>query len=132
MILADTSAWIEYDRASGHPTHLALAREIQTDLTAVAVTEPVLMEVLAGARTEPQASQLRHMLISFSWLPCDPLADFEGAALIYRECRRAGITPRTMTDCLIAAIAVRTEAQVLTADRDFEAFASVVPLSLAH
>jgi len=50
VILADSSAWIEYDRATGSLVHRRLA-----DLIAgggdVAVTEPVVMEVLAGAGT---------------------------------------------------------------------------------
>ena len=91
MILVDTSAWVEYDRATKSPIHLRLAGLIASggDL---GVTEPVLMEVLAGARDEQSAVQLRRLLTSFGWVPAEAGVDFEGGARIYRECRAAGFT----------------------------------------
>ena len=51
MILADTSAWVEYDRATGSTTDRRISELIATE-EPIAVTEPVIMEVLAGARSE--------------------------------------------------------------------------------
>jgi predicted nucleic acid-binding protein len=51
VILADTSAWVEYDRATGSAVDQRVAELIATD-GPLMVTEPVLMEVLAGARDE--------------------------------------------------------------------------------
>ena len=51
MILADTSAWVEYDRATGSAVDLRLAELIAAE-GPVAVTEPVIVEVLAGARSD--------------------------------------------------------------------------------
>jgi predicted nucleic acid-binding protein len=50
MILADTSAWVEDDRATGSAVDRRLTQLISAD-GPVAVTEPVIMEVLAGARS---------------------------------------------------------------------------------
>lgn len=97
----------------------------------IAVTEPVLMEVLAGARDEGAAERLRRMLGSFGWIPLDPVADFEGAAIIYRACRSGGVTPSGLVDCLIANVALRTGTPLLAADADFAKIATVVPLQLA-
>ena len=91
MILADTSAWVEFDRATGSAIDVALRAAMAGD--ELAVTEPVLMELLAGARDEKRADDLRRLLTSFGWLAADPVADFEGAARIYRQCRAAGFTP---------------------------------------
>ena len=44
--------------------------------------------------------------------------------------RVAGVTPRNLVDCLIANVALRNDAELLAADRDFEQIASVVPLRL--
>ena len=52
MILADTSAWVEYDRATGSPVDLRLRDLIAAD-GPIAVTEPVIMEVLAGRAPIP-------------------------------------------------------------------------------
>jgi predicted nucleic acid-binding protein len=58
-------------------------------------------------------------------------SDWERAAGIYRACRAGGTTPRTQIDCLVAAVAIRVEVPVLTADRDFAAIARHTPLELA-
>ena len=44
MILADTSAWVEYDRATGSAVDLRLRDLIAAD-GPIAVTEPVIMEM---------------------------------------------------------------------------------------
>ncbi len=43
---------------------------------------------------------------------------------------RAGITPRGMVDCLIAAVAWRRDAILLTCDADLDGFARVVGIDL--
>ena len=129
MILVDTSAWVEYDRATGSPTDLRLAGLIASEGD-LAVTEPVLMEVLAGARDEQSAAQLRRLLTSFGWVAADAGADFDAAARVYRVCRSAGLTPGGLIDCMIASIALRSDSTVLAADRGFERMASVLPLRI--
>ncbi len=61
MFLADTSAWVEYDRATGSPVDLRLTSLIADD-GPLAVTDPVVMENLAGARTDQREADLRHPL----------------------------------------------------------------------
>ena len=87
MILADTSAWVEYDRATGSAVDLRLTELIATE-GPIAVTEPVIMEVLAGARTDALEADLRRLLLRFHLYQFEVAADFEGAARIYRRHRR--------------------------------------------
>lgn len=129
MILVDTSAWVEYDRATGSAVDRRLHQLIsRTD--DVAVTEPVVMEVLAGARDDRRERDLRRLLDRFHLLRFDPVVHFDGAVRIYRTCRRAGVTPRGLADCMIAAVAVAAGVAVLAQDRDLLALSSVVDLSL--
>lgn len=58
------------------------------------------------------------------------VADFEAAARIYRRCRREGVTPRGIIDCMIAAVAQRQSAVLLARDVDLERVAQVVGLAL--
>jgi len=58
---------------------------------ALAVTEPVVMEVVAGARDDRREADLRRLLQRFTLLAFDPVTDFDAAALIYRTCRKAGV-----------------------------------------
>ena len=129
MILADTSAWVEFDRATGSAVDLKL-RDMIRDGAPLVVTEPVLMEVLAGATDDASQGQLRRMLTSFGWVNVDPIADFEGAATLYRKCRQHGVTPRGLVDCMIASIALRTGAELLVEDQHFTRMAEIVPLRI--
>lgn len=129
MILADTSAWVEFDRATGSSIDVRLTQLI-TDDAAIAVTEPVVMEVLAGARTDPQERDLRRLLQRFQLHSVDPAADFEAAARIYRTCRRNSVTPRGLIDCLIAAVAWRNNATVLANDIDLHRVAGIVGIDM--
>jgi predicted nucleic acid-binding protein len=129
VILVDTSAWVEYDRATDSPADRALCALIRTKQP-LAVSEPILMEVLAGAKDTKRAQDLRRLLTSFEWIPTDAIADFEGAAVIYRSCRAAGVTPRGLLDCMIVNIAIRSGATLLASDRDFEKIATVVSLQI--
>jgi predicted nucleic acid-binding protein len=129
VILADTSAWVEYDRATGSATDLRLSELIAED-GPVAVTEPVIMEVLAGARSEARETDLRRLLLRFHLCHFDAAADFDGAARIYRHCRQAGITPGGLIDCTIAAVARRAQAALLTCDAGLVHVARVVGIEL--
>jgi predicted nucleic acid-binding protein len=129
VILADTSAWVEYDRATGSAVDRRLTELIEAE-GPVAITEPVMMEVLAGARSDAREADLRRLLLRFQLCAFDAAADFEGAARIYRRCRQSGITPRGMVDCMIAAVARRHQATLLACDSDLEHVAGVIGIDL--
>jgi predicted nucleic acid-binding protein len=129
VILADTSAWVEYDRGTGSPVDRRVAELIEAG-GELAVTEPVVMEVLAGARDDRREVDLRRLLLRFELLPLDPASDFDGAVRIYRRCRAAGVTPRGMIDCMIAAVAWRGEATLLAHDADLAHVGDVIGIEL--
>ncbi len=129
MILADTSAWVEYDRATGSAADQRIAALIAKN-GPLMVTEPVLMEVLAGARSDAREADLRRLLLSFGFVPFDAVTDLEAAARIYRRCRQAGVTPRGMVDCMILAVAYRRGAALLSWDVDMDRVARVIGVHL--
>ena len=129
MILVATSAWVEYDRATGSPVDRRLFELISSgDL--VAITEPVVMEVTAGARSREREADLRRMLLRFHLLRFDAAVDFDAAARIYRTCRSRGVTPRRMLDCMIANVAHRHGAALLALDSDLSRIAEVVGVEM--
>lgn len=130
MILVDSSAWVEFLRATGSPVHVSLRMALEHGAP-LASTEVVVMEILAGARDEQDRERLRRLLHGLTFLAVEGLADYEQAAELYRRCRKAGETPRKLTDCLIAAVAIRNDAEVLCDDSDFLALARHAPLRLA-
>jgi predicted nucleic acid-binding protein len=129
VILADTSAWIEYDRATGSAVDERLSALIASD-GPLAITEPVVMEVVAGARSNERESDLRRLLLRFHLLRFDAATDFDGAMRIYRRCRSAGVIPRGIVDCMIAAVAWRRGATLLANDTDLDRVARVVGIDL--
>ena len=54
------------------------------------------------------------------------------SAWVSRTCRRNGDTVRRLVDCLIAAVAIRADLELLHAAADFEALARNTPLRLAR
>ncbi len=122
---------MEFDRGTDSPVHRKLAELIAVGGHSVAVTEPVLMEVLGGAKNDQSHRQLFNLLTSVSWISVDHVADFEGAARINRVCRANGVAPPGYIVCMIANIALRSGAEILTADQDFHRVAELFPLKLA-
>jgi predicted nucleic acid-binding protein len=126
----DTSAWVEFLRATGSETH-ARVRALVAEDVRLATTDVVLMELLAGARDDDHRDGLRGLLRRCDFLPTEGPRDFEDAAEIYRACRGSGLTVRRLTDCLIAAVAMRHAAPVLHRDADFDVIAGELPLAVA-
>jgi hypothetical protein len=126
VILVDTSAWVEFLRDTGSPVCRRVDAVLEAD---IATSEPVRMEVLAGARDDRHLSDLRRLLARGA-LVSVRATDYEEAASLFRVCRRQGETVRKLIDCLIAAVAIRADIPVLHADADFEVLARHTPLRL--
>lgn len=124
MVLVDTSVWIETFRKS-KPLDL----EAFVDFDAVVTCLPIVQEVLQGFRDEAAYRKAHTAMFSLPIVE-SPLTEdvFEDAVGIYRSARRAGITIRSSTDCLIAACAMRHDLEVLHRDRDFPAIARITAL----
>jgi len=58
------------------------------------------MELLARARSEAQLGEIGRFMAPCITLPA-PSVDYE-MAVIFRQCRRGGMTRRKMTDYLVA------------------------------
>lgn len=95
----------------------------------LAITDPVVMEVLAGARTDPHLHQLRGLLGRAEMARCESV-DYPAAAVLYRGCRQRGETVHRLVDCLIGAVAIRNGLSVLHNDADFEVLARHTALTV--
>lgn len=123
MLLVDSSVWIEILRGQSS----GWAREVlgsTPDL--LAVTEPIVGEVLAGAR-DPERVEAR--LATLPLRRMDPGLDYRTAAALFRASRRSGLTVRNLTDCVIAAVALRHGDTVVHRDADFAALARISTLA---
>ena len=129
MVLVDSSAWVEYLRATRSPVDVRVTEMVGVE--AYAITDVVLAELMMGALTGQDLYRIRRLADSGRFFAVRPLFDYETAADIYRTCRRGGVTPRSLADCLVAAVAINNDLEVLSADRDFAVIAEHTPLRLA-
>jgi predicted nucleic acid-binding protein len=129
VLLADTSAWIDYLKATSSPQGLRLRQAISE--RDVVVVDPVLLEVMAGARRDAVA-RTRRLLEAQRLEPVAPKRDWLDAATIYRQLRWRGVTIRSQIDALIAAVAIRLDLPVLHRDRDYPQIAQHTGLRLVE
>jgi hypothetical protein len=89
----------------------------------------IVTEVLQGIRDERQYAQTELLL---SRIPCLPMVErtFVAAARICRDLRSRGTNVRNTIDCLIAAVALEHEVNLLSTDRDFALIEKHFPLNL--
>ena len=120
-LLVDTSVWIAILRGEVQ-VNRASYREFFT-------CGPVVQEVLQGFGENPLVAKYEESFLNIPRLS-DPLPTqlFVVAADIYRQGCRRGLTIRSATDCLIAAIALANGATILHRDRDFDHIAQFTNL----
>ena len=118
MIVADSSAWIDYLRDARTPTTDRLDRLLGRGR--LLLGDVILLEVMRGARDEAHAVRIREKLSAL------PVVDMVGehiatsAALYYRLLRRKGVTVHGTIDLLIATFCIVNGHQLLHNDRDFK------------
>lgn len=128
-VLIDTSAWVEYFRATDSPAAREVRRLLSDDADTVVTCEPVAMEILSGATTEAAHAKLERLMNGLPSLKLDDAIDFRSAAAIYRRARQSGNTIRSINDCLIAALAIRHAVTLVHRDADYDVIAAISPLS---
>lgn len=129
-VLVDTCVWLlalrRRSATEDDPWVSMLTRLIQRG--EAAIMGPVRQELLSGIREQAQFERLREGLQPFTDLPLHA-GDYERAADMFNQCRRAGIYGCN-TDFLICACAERNELAILTTDKDFTAFQALLPILL--
>ena len=114
-LLIDTSAWIDFFRGKQSPVTDTVQLALQ--LGWARLCGPVKAELLQGVKTKKEKQQLSVMFDAVENLPTQEM-DWEVAGNNLQALRESGIT-LPLTDALIAAIAIRHKAQVLTLDHHF-------------
>lgn len=123
--LLDTSVVVDWLRDA--PTRATETFErLRSDLDDLALTQPVVMEVLMGAPRGLEA-RTRNVLARFRQIDVEPHRDYAAAVDLYRAVLLTGHTVRSSVDCLIAAVALRSGAVLVHRDRDFRRLAAVAP-----
>ena len=127
MILVDTSILIGYFRGLKDNLYNILDRLIDQNIP-IGICNQVYQEVLQGAKNEKEFELLKEYLnrIDFYDLRYGKKS-YENAAILYLKCRKAGITPRSTIDLVIAQIAIDNNLLLFHNDKDFVQISQIIP-----
>ncbi len=132
MILVDTSVWsLAFRRRraeSNEPSEAAVLRSLIEADEEIALPGIVLQELLSGIREKAQFERLEEILSGFPLILATQQTHIE-AARIANACRSKGMAVSAV-DCLIAAMAIEHNAQLLTSEKDFDQMAEHCALRL--
>lgn len=117
-VLVDTSVWIDAfnDKATWQTKLLG---ELIDQNSPVVLCPTIIQEILQGIRKDADFEKVRENLSGFEVLEMDAVEAAEGAASLYRDMRKKGVTISKSNDCLIAYYAIANDAVLLHSDHDF-------------
>lgn len=116
LVLVDSCAWIDFLRYQEGELGNQVAVLIENKQ--VAIIGVIIAELLQGVKTEKQQQQINLLINSVTSFPTQEF-DWVNAGLLLQKLRNQGIA-LPLTDALIAVIAQRYQAKVLTIDKHFQ------------
>lgn len=133
MILVDTPVWslaLRRRTVDLSPLDVRFSKTLYEliQLGRVALLGATRQELLSGIREEVQFQRIRDYLRAFPNVSLES-EDYEGAAQVSNECRRAGIAGSPI-DMLLCAVSLRHGWEIFTTDRDFIQYSRVLPLQM--
>lgn len=130
MVLVDTSVLIDYLRGSKNSASDKFQFILDSDVP-FGITSLIYQELLQGAKTEKEFSELKNYLGTQVFYEVkDTKTSSENAAKIYFKSRKKGQQISSTIDCLIAQTAIENDLVLLHNDKDFEKIAAVAKLKL--
>jgi len=115
----DTSVWIDFFKGNNSDQTRLLIYLLENDLP-VYYCPVILQEVLQGIKEDSELEEVKEVFSVLNKLVEDPYQAATGAAEIYRNLRKKGITISKGNDCLIAWFALKNSLEVVHNDRDFD------------
>ena len=127
MVLIDTSILIGYFKGIKEEPYEMLDLLIDQNIP-LGICNHIYQEVLQGSRNEKEFDILKQYLNAMDFYDVRyGRRSYENAAKLYYKCRKAGITPRSTVDLIIAQIAIDNELLLFHNDRDFVLMAQIIP-----
>jgi predicted nucleic acid-binding protein len=129
ILLFDTSIWIDYLRGQ-ETSKVNLLDEYLLNTDVLQICPPIIQEILQGIRQDEQFSKIRKNLNRLLCLQIDAKEAAFGAAELYRNLRKKGITIRKPNDCLIAFYAISFNVELVHNDSDFDLMIDHTPIKI--
>lgn len=129
MILVDTSVWINYFSGIENEK-VKFLTEALSSKKEIFLTDIILTEILQGIKEDNKYKIVKNILLSLPFVHAKNFETFIHASDIYRKCRANGITVRKTIDCLIAAVSIENNLEILTEDVDFYNISKVIDIGI--
>jgi len=127
MILIDTSILIGYFKGTKGEPYNRLDGFIEQNIP-LGICNQVYQEVLQGSKDEKEFVLLNEYLNTLDFYDLRyGKKSYENAAWMYYKCRKAGITPRSTIDLIIAQTAIDNNLLLFHNDNDFIQISQVIP-----
>lgn len=118
MIVADTSAWIDYVRGVDAPHTNTLDYELLYNR--VVTGDIIIAEFLQGFREEKHFLEVKQLMESLEYRDFLGKENAVQAARNFRTLRKKGITVRKTIDVIIATFCIANGFPLIHNDRDFD------------
>jgi predicted nucleic acid-binding protein len=118
MIVADTSAWIDYVRGIDAPHTNLLDYEL--DHSRIVTGDLIIAEFLQGFRYEEDYQKAKQIMESLEYHDLVGKDMALRAAQNYRKLRKSGTTVRKTIHVIIATFCIENDFDLLHNDRDFD------------
>jgi predicted nucleic acid-binding protein len=128
MIVADTSAWIDYFNGVDAPHVEILDYELLHNR--IIIGDLIIAELLQGFREDKHYKTARKLIDNLDY------RDFGGREIAYkaaenfRKLRKKGITIRKTIDMLIGTFCIQNDFELIHNDKDFEALEKYLGLKI--
>jgi len=114
-IIVDTSIWIEYFK--NNSDYVPFVEE-NLNLENIYIIGPIISELLHGVKNEKEYLMLSKSISAILYLDCIFEDWIKTGSILFNLKKRGKIIP--LTDALIAAVAIRVNAAILTLDQHFK------------
>ncbi len=120
MIIADSSAWIDFFRGI-ECSHVSLLENALIN-NQVYIGDLIVAELLQGAKSDKSALEIDSIISRLTVVNMVGESIARKAAANYRSLRTNGITIRKTIDVIIATYCIENDATLIHNDRDFDPF----------
>jgi predicted nucleic acid-binding protein len=128
-LLFDTTIWIDFLNGIDSEKTKLLEEYIANDYP-VLTCPTIIQEVLQGIKNDDQFKEVKSSLLAFKCLFVPPIDAAIGAANLFRNLRKKGITIRKSNDSLIAWHAIHFKIKLVHNDSDFDLITKESKLSV--
>lgn len=128
-LVFDSTIWIDALNKK-NTEKVELLRNIAPNENSVILFPVIAQEVLQGIKSDEQFKKVYQNLNGFTVFSLPPWETHIGAAILYRDLRKKGITIRKPNDCIIAFLAIHFKLELVHNDSDFDLIAQNSPLKI--